>query len=424
MIDLNKIRLGLLAGMLGGVVAGVGARIAMRVVALVTSGVGSFSLGGTLAILLFGVILGMPFGMLFVGVRRWLPGAPLWKGLIFGAALALIFVAPPFLLIEPEGELALVSPLVGLGLFAPLPLVYGVVVAVAAEWLGKKYAAAPRQSVGVAWFGLMGVALLFGFTSMLSLVESPPFPPILTRAIQQAGIPFRIARGVNTGLLVFYALGYCGLAALIFWRGSQARMAKFTALALLTFAGAFFNGGGDILGGVMRALPIARWATGAVQALGFIGLLLLFYLFPDRRFAPRWTRPVALVGCAWAVWWFLDPASGSPLDPNRWPEPILFGITAALLGAGVFAQIDRYRRAPAVERQQTKWVVIAMTGAALAFALIWLMVMLFPDLHFARREPGLASLFAFALYLLPGLLIPLSIGLAVQRHGLWGAAEI
>ena len=82
MIDLNKIRLGLLAGMLGGVVAGVGARIAMRVVALIASGVGSFSLGGTLAILLFGVIVGMPFGALFVGVRRWLPGAAMWKGLI------------------------------------------------------------------------------------------------------------------------------------------------------------------------------------------------------------------------------------------------------------------------------------------------------------------------------------------------------
>ena len=77
MIDLNKVSLGVLAGMLGGVVAGVGARIAMRVVALIASGVGSFSLGGTLAILLFGVIVGMPFGALFVGVRRWLPGAPL-----------------------------------------------------------------------------------------------------------------------------------------------------------------------------------------------------------------------------------------------------------------------------------------------------------------------------------------------------------
>ncbi len=420
MINLNTVSLGILAGMLGGVVAGVGARVAMRIVALATSGVGSFSLGGTLAILIVGVILGMPFGMLFVGVRRWLPGAPLWKGLIFGAALALIFVAPPFLLIEPEGELALVSPLIGLGLFAPLPLAYGVVVAFAAERLGQKYATAPRQSVGAAWFGLMGVALVFGFTSMLSLAEATPFPPAVTRLIQQAGIPFRIAREVNTALLIAYVFAYCGLAALIFWRGSQAWMPKFTALALLTFAGAFFNGG-EVLGGMMTALPIARWATGAVQALGFIGLLLILCLFPDGRFAPRWTRPVALVGCAWAVWWFLDPASGSPLDPNRWPEPILFVVTAALLGAGVFAQVDRYRRTPAAERQQTKWAVIALTGATLAFALIWLMVMLFPDLHFARREPGLASLFAFALYLLPGLLIPLSIGVAMWRDHLWQA---
>ncbi|MGH2521200.1 MAG: hypothetical protein ACRDH2_01745, partial [Anaerolineales bacterium] len=124
MIDLNKVSLGAIAGMLGGLAAGAGARLAMRGVALLAGQPPGFTLGGTLAILLFGVILGLPFGALFASVRRWLPGAWPWQGLIFGVILTLVFVAPPFLLTRPEGELAILPPLAGFSLFAPLPSLY------------------------------------------------------------------------------------------------------------------------------------------------------------------------------------------------------------------------------------------------------------------------------------------------------------
>src|SRR5215213_4038768 len=96
--------LGLLAGLVAGAVAGgVGARVAMRVVALVAGHnrdgqltdadavVGQITLEGTLFLLGAGAYLGLPGGLLYVAVRRWLPGAGIRKGLAFGGLLLLLF---------------------------------------------------------------------------------------------------------------------------------------------------------------------------------------------------------------------------------------------------------------------------------------------------------------------------------------------
>ncbi len=417
MIDLNKVTVGVLSGIVGGIVAGVGARIAMRIVALIAEGQGSFSLGGTLAILLFGAVLGIVFGPLFVGVRRWLPGPAWLKGLTFGVAGAFIFIAPPFFLVEPEGELAIVSPLVGFSLFGPLPVAFGLVVAPLTGWLDRKYQSAPERRVNLVWFALFGLGGFMSLVGLASLAEAPPFPPFLTRAIQLGEVPFRVYRDLNTALLLFYMLAYLGLAALIFWRASAGWMPRFTALALLFFAGAFFNGG-EMLGGMMAALPLARWGTGLVQALGLSALLVLFYLFPDGRFTPRWTRPLAVLAGLWALLWFVNPWPGSPLDPEGWPAFLPLSLVAAFLATGVFAQLDRYRRAAPDQRQQTRWAVVGLTTAVSVFALLSLLMPFVPDLR-ARWYSEWSALFAFPIYLLPWLLIPLSIGLSIWRGRLW-----
>ena len=412
-IDLNKVSLGVLVGALGGLAAGLGARIAMRIVALIATGSGSFSLEGTLGILVFGAVLGVPFGLLFVGLRRWLPGPPWLKGLIFGAAGALIFVAPPFLLAEPEGELAIAAPLIGLSLFAPLPLAHGVVAAIAADRLGRKYHDAPERRVNATWPVLFGLALLFAFFRTLSLVESPPFPALLSRAIQLSGLPFRVFDGVNTVLLLAFACGYCGLAALIFVLGAGAWMPKFTALTLLLFAGAFFNGGA-LLGG-MRALPIARLVPGLAQTAAFIALQCFFYVFPDGRFVPGWTRALTVVGGLAALLLFI----GAPLDSTTWLNTFRLPVVVGLLGTGVLAQLYRYARLSGPEqRRQTRWAVVGMTLAVLSFAVLGGLMLLVPDLK-PRLASEWSALFAYSVYLLPWMLIPLSIGVAIWRGGLW-----
>jgi hypothetical protein len=413
-IDLNKVSLGVLVGALGGVAAGVGARIAMRIVALIATGSGSFSVEGTLAILVLGAMLGVPLGLLFVGVRRWLPGKPWLKGLIFGVVGALVFVAPPFFLSEPAGELAIVSPLIGFSLFAPLPVAHGLVAAIAANRLGRKYQSVPERRVNATWPALFGLALLFAFLSTLSLVESPPFPPFVSRAIQLSGLSFRVLDGINAVLLLVFACGYCGLAALIFVLGAGSRMPKLTALALLLFAGAFFNGS-RVLGGGMSALPVARLGAGLVQALGLSALLILLYVFPDGRFIPGWTRALTVVGSLSALVWFV----GAPPDSTTWLTPLRLPVVVGLLGTGVLAQLYRYTRLSGSEqRRQTRWAVGGMTLAVLSFALLGSLMLLVPGLK-PRPVSEWSALFAYSVYLLPWLLIPLSIGVAIWRGGLW-----
>ena len=420
MINLNKVTIGVLSGIAGGIVAGTGARITMRIVALIAEGRGSFSLGGTLAILIFGAVLGIPFGLLFVGVRRWLPGPAWLKGLIFGAAGALIFVAPPFLLVEPEGELAIVSPLIGLSLFAPLPVAYGLVAAPLAHWLDHKHRAAPERRVGVVWFALFALALFIFLVGVASLAEATPFPPLVNRAIQQSGVPFGVYRDINTALLMLYVLGYIGLTALIFWRAPAGWMPRFTALALLAFAGAFFNGG-KVLGGMMDALPLARWGIGLVQALGLSSMLVIFYLFPDGRFVPRWTLPLALIAGLWALIWFLIPWPRPLPDSPAWPELAHLLVTLGLLGIGVFAQLYRFRRLSTPEqRQQTRWAVAGMIAAGLSFVCLSLLVLFVPGLK-AYRSSEWSALFSYLIYFLPWLLLPLCISAAIQRSGLWAS---
>lgn len=63
---------------------------------------------------------------------------------MFGLLVFLVFMVIPFLVflargeLEAEGEFALVSPLGILGLFAPLPFVYGIVAEALMIWLERR----------------------------------------------------------------------------------------------------------------------------------------------------------------------------------------------------------------------------------------------------------------------------------------------
>ena len=81
--------IGVLSGLVAGIlVGGIGSRIAMRIVAY-AAGTDPVFTAATMNMLIFGAFLGTPVGVLFVAVRRWLPGSGLRKGLAFGALLVL-----------------------------------------------------------------------------------------------------------------------------------------------------------------------------------------------------------------------------------------------------------------------------------------------------------------------------------------------
>lgn len=85
----RAVGIGSLAGALSGIVWGVLARIAMRLIAQAMQHRPSFSLEGTLGILIIGAMLGGMIGVIYAGLRRILPWGRIWKALILGVALLL-----------------------------------------------------------------------------------------------------------------------------------------------------------------------------------------------------------------------------------------------------------------------------------------------------------------------------------------------
>ena len=83
-VDMGRFTVWVLCGVIGGVMAGVVSRLSMRGVALVAGMEPGFSIGGTLGILVFGAIMGIPFALIFAGVRRFIPLPERWKGLVYG----------------------------------------------------------------------------------------------------------------------------------------------------------------------------------------------------------------------------------------------------------------------------------------------------------------------------------------------------
>src|SRR5439155_5600337 len=82
-VRLRLASLGILSGLLVGLLMGIVARIAMRIVALVVDQGLEFTVVGTLGILLVVSVASVLLGLIFVAVRKYLPGARLLKGLAF-----------------------------------------------------------------------------------------------------------------------------------------------------------------------------------------------------------------------------------------------------------------------------------------------------------------------------------------------------
>ena len=161
---------------------------------------------------------------------------------------------------------------------------------------------------------------------------------------------------------------------------------------------------------------LASWLTSWTNVPGIvIGVVFLVLLFPDGRVPSRRWWPVAWAGVVAVVvptvvlavgYW---PLRGPGLLTEGTEEPDLVGAmfwlafqAALVLGAiSVVALVLRFRRAPAVQRQQIKWFAY---GAALSIPLS-----LFPE----ARPYGPYLEFLGTVLLLAGL------GIGILRFRLW-----
>jgi hypothetical protein len=87
--------------------------------------VGDFTFEGTIQFFFIGAVLGSISGLVFLGMRRWLPVPPAWRGMAFGA-LTLVTIGQP--LFDPaNADFKIFEPVVVVvALFATLFFVNGI----------------------------------------------------------------------------------------------------------------------------------------------------------------------------------------------------------------------------------------------------------------------------------------------------------
>ncbi len=204
--------------------------------------------------------------------------------------------------------------------------------------------------------------------------------------------------------LAWYAMG-----VLLFARQSADPRALFFSFCLMLY------GGGPSYQTLAVAPPSWWLPVTAYLFLVTFCFTLFLVLFPTGQFVPRWTRWLAL---AWIV--VQVPTSffpDSPLSEATWPSAVQALVLLGFFGSFIVAQVHRYGwRSTPLERQQTKWVLLALG------VLLLLIVARGPvgTLVLGGEAPPLWLVLVVGnAFALATILVPLSIAAAILRYRLW-----
>jgi hypothetical protein len=256
---------------------------------------------------------------------------------------------------------------------------------------------------------LLNLALIPRYLAVEAQTWTPnvTWTPEATRAaLAQLGwSPLSIVYFLDIGIPLVSGLIYIAVGLVILARKSRDGSGLFFALVFV-FSGANTSG----MDALVRAFPAFAGLASLWGALSWQLVFLLFYVFPDGRFVPRWTRWL-LLG------WLGVNVFGGVGQPGNFTL-IMFPIVLVFTALG--SQVYRYfRYADAVSRQQTKWILFVV--------LIYVIVLPFMMMPFIAPalflENGAAGIFWAVVWRavsgVIGTLLPLGVGIAILRYRLW-----
>ena len=205
---------------------------------------------------------------------------------------------------------------------------------------------------------------------------------------------------------------YLIAGALLFWRLGKYKMAWLTSLSMITgvpsASAPIFSLG--------NLYPAWYPLMAGLQAVGFTLFVIYFYVFPDGRFKPAWTRLAALGMVAFALTYFFC----RQCNPFATRSIIPIWILTGFMLLGLIAQINRYRHlSTPIQRQQTKWVVLGFVLLLVGtFVIIWPRILL-SSVTFSGAIGILYDILLIPLIFLIQLIVPATFLLAITRYRLW-----
>ena len=223
-------------------------------------------------------------------------------------------------------------------------------------------------------------------------------------AIQKLGFSVGAYATFTLVLTIAVAIVCLAVGAVIFWRRSDDWMALLVALGVVAL-------GTVNVAGVLQA-SYSPWQVPAIvlNVLSDGMVFLVFSLFPNGRFVPRWTRwllPCWIVSGT-AFLFFRDSSFMYLIHNLVWLTEIILVVIALLY---------RYHHASSpLQHQQTKWAIFGVCIVGIFVVVLRIPALLFPSLwqagSFYRLITGPADIVVL-------LIVPISIGVAILRFRLW-----
>ncbi len=247
--------------------------------------------------------------------------------------------------------------------------------------------------------------MLVVLTLAVFFVLFPGYVALEAGQVPQA-LPFSgVSFAVTITLTIVSMLMCFAVASVIFWRKSNDWMALLVALMLV------MGGTTYVTNSLQQSLSPERAPALILSNITFVVFFLVFCLFPNGRFVPRWIGWLPIV---WVTWSTIFPVLylfyGVPFSIHElvWYCALLFVVVV---------QMYRYRHVSSSrQRQQTKWVVFGVAIAILVDLGTALLLQVFPLLGQSGFGSHLLNVVGYTFALLLG---SLSFAIAILRSRLY-----
>ncbi|WP_123042598.1 sensor histidine kinase [Cohnella candidum] len=246
-----------------------------------------------------------------------------------------------------------------------------------------------------------------GFASCSAFYDTAPTPEWL----ESHGLTASAFAFAYTALYTLFGLVYISVGLLIFRYKSKEFVGSVASVALVT-QGYMFNSLSQFL---LQAHPSVTLLVKILEVLSYSAFMTLYYVFPNGRFAPRWTKYALIVLLLPGIGRSLLP--GTPFDLQAVGHNLYIIWTMTWMVSLLTVQIHRYRKVlDPIEKQQAKWAFYGMFGG-IAFLIGVTLVFVFkPD--DLNRNPlflyGMETLLDFGM-----MLIPFTLAIALLKRRLW-----
>lgn len=269
---------------------------------------------------------------------------------------------------------------------------------------------------GMAVFGLIVILYIGKLPSYyMYLKESCPtgsceyaaITPLPRQAVEQAGFSGTGFALLYTGIALGFFLIHFVVASLILVKRPKEPISVIASLALMSIITPTF---------IRMQWREYAGLIGAIEGLTMVALILFLLLFPNGRNVKPWVAwtTIGLLAVRVTAGYF----PGQPWGVDRWPLWCTLLWFVSQYGILFYSQFIRFRKAPAIEKQQTKWVIYGMALAVTGVFLCSVVPLVFQPDFFERNDP----LWMFFIDLgvqVSILAIPITLGLSVMRKRLW-----